>query len=182
MGAWAVPAAVLAFLAWPLVRWVADGGRETRGLGRKWWALVVDQVRGFLRAWREWWQGPKGLPGSSRRDPGAGTQEWIRTFLGRPAAGRRRPYPEVVEAFLVLVRWAEPLTAYRRGETTHSYLDRVAELVPVRAATLAELRDLLDQDLFGPRNLGSDGRQRFLDLVRHLTAEPASHDPPPGVS
>jgi hypothetical protein len=80
----------------------------------------------------------------------------------------------VVEAFLRLVQWAEPVTEYHPGETTREYLDRLAGLVPDHREPLAEVRDLLDQELFGPAGLDGPGRERFLGAVRRLMAGPVS--------
>lgn len=178
---WTVPVAIGAFLLWPLFRWVVSGGRETRGLGRRWWELLVDQWKAFLTAVAGWWRSPRSTVAGAL--PEASTpREWIRSLFRRPPAGRRAPYPEVVEAFLSLVRWAEPLTPYRSGETTREYLDRLVALAPAVASELTRVRDLLDRELFGPRGLDASERQAFLDLVARVVAGPPSHESVPGVS
>ena len=176
LGLWGAVVAVAAFLVWPLARWFLTGGRETRGLGRRWLSLWKDQWASFRQAIAAWWQG-------SQADPrgvslGSGTaRQWLRSLLTRPAFGSRRPYPEVVTAFLSLVKWAELVAPYHRGETTREYLDRVACLLPAHSSTLAQVRDLLDKELFAPRGLDVAGRKAFLDLVSTLVSQP-----PAGVS
>lgn len=179
---WAVPVAVVGFFLWPLVRWFLSGGRETRGLLARWWRLLAAQVQTFADLLATWWAGPgPTTPGAVPLGP-QGAREWLRSLFARPAPGRRTPYPEVVEAFLSLVRWASGVTEYHRGETTREFLDRLAALVPGQAADLVRVRDLLDRELFGPEGLGLDDRRAFLALVADLTRTEASHDPPTGVS
>lgn len=177
---WLIPFAVVAFLLWPLARWLLSGGRETKGLTRRWWRLLVDQWRSFWAVVAGWWLRPvttvEGIAEASN------TREWLRSLFRRPALGRRVPFPPLVEAFLTLVRWAEPVTVYHRGETTREYLDRLAALVTESAADLILIRDLLDQELFGPRALDQEQRKAFLGTVAALTAAPPSHDSAPGVS
>jgi len=174
---WCLPWAALAFLLWPVIRWVLGGGRETRGLLRRWRRLLRAQVAAFFRALRVWWEGaPPGPAGTVVR--GTGARDWLEAVLGRPA--RRHPYPAVIDAFLSIVRWAEPILAYRQGETTREFLDRLAAAVPARASELALLRDGLDQELFGPRGLDHAQREQFLELAARVTSP--SHDPAGGVS
>lgn len=177
---WATPVAVLAFLVWPLARWLMSGGRETKGLGRRWWAQLGAQWRAFWAVLTHWWRRPGSVV--VPLTPSSNAREWVRSLFRRPVGGLRVPYPEVVEAFLSLVRWAEPLTSYRQGETTREYLDRLVVLVPTEAGSLVRIRDLLDQELFGPRGLEASDRTLFLTLVTQVTALPASHEPVPGVS
>jgi hypothetical protein len=178
---WAVPCAVAAFLLWPVVRWVLAGGRETKGLWGRWRRLLQAQWKAFLAAVALWWRGRGEAEGSPLALGTFGARDWLMSLIGRPVAGRRRPYPEVVEAFLTLARWAEPKAVYRRGETTREFLVRLAEALPESAADVRLLGDLLDRELFG---LGLDPQERegFLLLVKTLTAVPLSQDPPPGVS
>jgi hypothetical protein len=171
--AWAAPWAVLAFFLWPLAKWFLTGGRETRGLWHRWWTLVQAQFRAFLAALASWGRRSASAAFGDVPGPGGG-REWLRSLWTRPAPGRRRPYPQVVEAFLRLVQWAEPVTEYHPGETTREYLDRLAGLVPDHREPLAEVRDLLDQELFGPAGLDGPGRERFLGAVRRLMAGPVS--------
>jgi len=176
---WAIPVAVVAFLLWPLARWLLSGGRDTRGLGRRWWAQLVAQWLAFRAMVAGWWRAPRSVaePLSS-----ASAREWVRSLFHRSGGSRRAPYPQVVEAFLTLVHWAEPLTPYHRGETTREFLDRLGVLAPSHAVELATIRDLLDQELFGPQGLGADQRTQFLSLVCGVTSAPPSHEAVPGVS
>jgi len=178
---WALPWVGAGLLLWPLVRWFLSGGRETRGLVRRWVALLRAQVLAFGQALLAWWRGAADS-GSGLGLGSSGAREWLRSFLGRRASGRRKPYPEVIEAFLRLARWAEPVIVYRRGETTREYLDRLADLMDDQGADLTAIRDLLDQELFGPRGLALAQRKAFLGLVASVTSSPASHGPPPEVS
>jgi hypothetical protein len=174
---WCLPWAVVAFLLWPVVRWVLGGGRETRGLLRRWKRLLRAQVAAFVRTLRAWWDGASpGPAGTLVR--GTGARDWFESLRGQPS--RRRPYPAVVNAFLSIVRWAEPFIAYRQGETTREFLDRLAAAVPNRASELALVRDGLDQELFGPQGLDPGQRQKFLRLAARVTSP--SHDPAGRVS
>lgn len=180
--AWAaLPWLGAAFLLWPLVRWFLNGGRETRGLLRRWRRLLVAQIRAFAGLLRLWWVGGGPVPGTvGLGAPGA--REWLKSLVRGTRSGSRAPYPEVVRAFLAVVTWAEPLTPYRSGETTREFLNRLLVLIPSRRDVLGSIRDLLDQELFGPRGLDPEGRRRFLDLVGGLTGSPPSQEPPTGVS
>jgi len=178
---WALPLGLVAFLGAPLVRWLLTGGRETRGLWGRWKALLAAQVAGFWATLVQLWGGGRG-PSETQALGASSARDWVRSLFSRPAPGRRAPYPAVVEAFLRLVRWAEPVTTYRPGETTREFLDRLGATVPDRAADLALVRDELDQELFGPRGLAAPDREAFLARVARLTSTPASHGPGPGVS
>ncbi len=178
---WAAPWAAVAFLVWPLVRWLLSGGSQTRGLLGTWVRLLRAQIQAFLQALRRWWGGPPEREGTLSPSQ-TGARDWLLSLLGRPVPGRRAPYPEVVEAFLSLARWAEPVTVYRQGETTREFLDRLATVLPEHQADLVLARDLLDRELFGPQGLGDQERKAFLLLVAGLTATSASHGPDPGVS
>jgi hypothetical protein len=176
----AAPWALGAFLLWPLVRWVASGGRETRGLLGRWRTLLVAQIRAFGAALVLWWTGEGGLSRSAVPLGPSGAREWLATLFGKPRD--RLPYPPVVQGFLKVAAWAAPVTVYRSGETTREFLDRLATLLPERADTVGDLRDLLDRELFHPQGLDSRGRRTFLDRVASLTSSPASHGPSGGVS
>lgn len=178
---WGLPLAALAFLVWPLVRWFLSGGRETRGLLRRWWLLLRAQVLTFLDAWARWWRGTPEGADQPLSLGSAGVRDWVQSLWGRRVRGRR-PYPEVVEAFRKLVAWAEPLLVYQKGETTREFLDKLAERLPEHRPDLNLVRDLLDQELFGRPGLDPSQRQRFLALVSALIAAPSSHDPAAGVS
>jgi hypothetical protein len=171
------PWVVAALVAWPLVRWVLSGGRDTRGLFRRWLGLIAAQWAAFLRTLREWWGSPR--PEPPRALGAAAARRWLSSLLRR--APPKRLLPALVEAFLKLATWAEPVALYRRGETTREFLDRVAAALPEAASHLAGLRDALDRQLFGP-GLSAAEQKAFLDGVSSLTARSASHDGPPGVS
>lgn len=173
---WAAPVALVAFLLWPVGRWILSGGRETQGFWSQWKQRIAEQWKAFLALWR-------GLPRTSRPESeGALAREWIRSLFQRPVAGGRVPYPEVVEAFLAVVRWAEPLAPYQRGQTTHEYLDRLAPLIPERWDLLVEIRDQVDEELFGAQGLAPSARRRLKVQVAQLIASPAIQDRDPGVS
>jgi hypothetical protein len=178
---WLLPWTAAAFLLWPPVRWFLSGRRETRGLGRRWWRLLKAQWWAFWAALMAWWRRTE--PRSPVQTLGvSGVRDWLGSLWKRPARGSRRPYPKVVEAFLSLVKWAAPLTVYRGGETTREFFDRLSLLIPEHAPELGRARDLLDQELFAPRGLDSQGRNAFLGLIVSLTSRPPSHESPPRVS
>jgi len=167
-------AAAALFVLWPLAHWILTGGRQTQGLFRHWWVLMKAQLRAFLALLGRWRRTPPEAQGEriSTTSPLA----WLRSWFRRPAGGGRKPYAPVVEAFLSLVRWAEPLTAYRQGETFREFLDRLGALLPEHAAALGRLRDQLDQELFGPRPLDAEERRSFLAEAQKLLLTKPSPD------
>ena len=179
LAGWTLVGAVIVALIWPLARWFLQGGRQTRGLGKLWWSLLKAQWEAFEKALAQWWAATRVTQTGSRA---ASAQEWLRSLYSRPVPGRRQPYPQVVEGFLQLVKWAEPLTIYRPGETTRQFLNRVADLLPEHAVELHRVRDLLDQELFGPRGLNTLERRDFLAGVSALTSIPLSPQDSAGVS
>jgi hypothetical protein len=171
------PWVVAAFLVWPLLRWVLSGGRDTHGLFRRWLALIAAQWAAFVRALGEWWGSPRSEP---PRPLGASApREWLRSLFRR--APPKRLVPVLIEAFLRLAAWAEPLAVYRQGETTREFLDRVAAALPEAAPQLAAVRDGLERQLFGP-GLTAAEQTAFLEDVASLVSRSAFHDSPPGVS
>jgi hypothetical protein len=177
VAAFTAPWVVVAFLVWPLVRWVLSGGRDTRGLLRRWRGLIAAQWADFLSALRQWWGRPR--PEPPRPLGASAARLWLRSLFRSPSP--RRLVPAMVEAFLGIVAWAEPVAVYRVGETTREFLDRVAAVLPEAAADLTALRDGLDQQLFGP-GLSAAEQAAFLKRAADLRSRSAFHDEPPGVS
>ncbi len=175
--AFAAPWVAAAFLLWPLFRWVLSGGRDTRGLLKRWRGLLAAQWAAFLNALKEWWGVPR--PEPPRALGPSAARRWLRSLFRK--AGPKRLLPAMVEAFLGIVAWAEPVAVYRRGETTREFLDRVAASLPEAASDLAALRDALDGQLFGP-GLSAAEQTEFLRRASALRSRSAVHDGPPGVS
>ncbi len=175
--AFAAPWVALVFLVWPLVRWVISGGFETRGLLGRWKGLIAAQWAAFVAALNVWWGRPRVEQHPPMGRPAV--ERWLRSFFRR--AGPKPLMPELVEAFLKVAAWAEPLVTYRRGETTREFLDRLAAALPESAPLLATVRDALDNELFGP-GLGAHEKASFHAAVTALTARPPFHDTTPEVS
>ena len=160
--------ALAAFLVWPLVRQLLSGGWV--GWADRWKAAVLGQVRwlvGVFLALVRWRPGKKRIPDG---EPVSGARAWLRSVFEAPGKTGRQPFAELVEGFLKLVKWAEPVAVYRVGETTRAYLNRLAALLPDRAEDLGTLRDMLDQELFGPEGLDRRQRGQFLRLIRGLVS------------
>jgi hypothetical protein len=162
----AVPAAVLLWLVWPLFGLLGRDSPRSPGRFRRWWALLVGQLRAF------WGQllalGTRELFTLEGERLGSGAELWLKTFARGTGSNRPRRWPPLVAAFLRVLRWAEPHVPYQAGETTGAWCRRVATAFPALSSEIGLVSTLLETELFSGSPLDEAQRRAFLAAVRRI--------------
>jgi hypothetical protein len=177
VGAVAVPLGLLWWALRPVFRLLGPDRERRPGLWKRWWRLLRLQLRHFWRRLLALGRTLAAESSPARALAPGGSTRWLAQFTGK-ARGARGRYPELVEAFVSLLDWAEPEVVYRTGETTGVWCSRVAEAFPLHATSLAEVSGLLERDLFSDRPLNKAQRLHFLAAVRAIVVS-SKHEPGP---